>query len=150
MSTRPGSIATLHFFTKLFIQCEAYRDNHSANSSFNSAAHINNSPTNCSLVSTSSDITTRNLYIESLEESLAAAREYVAKEHTSTPDKPYPAAPLCTELDAQRKQFDLIMKKNSALLVAMAKGNGGGGSRGSGGSSSSGGGSDSGGNRCCD
>jgi hypothetical protein len=38
------------------------------------------------------------------------------------------------ELDAQRKQFDLIMKQNSSLLAAMAKGNGGGGGGGSGGS----------------
>jgi hypothetical protein len=40
------------------------------------------------------------------------------------------------ELDAQRKQFSLIMKQNSALLVAMAKGNG----RGDGGGSGGGGG----------
>jgi hypothetical protein len=50
------------------------------------------------------------------------------------------------ELDAQCKQFDLIMKQNSALLVAMAKGNGvgggsGGGDGGSGGSGGSGDGS---------
>ncbi len=84
-------------------------------------AHINDIPTNRSLVSTSSDITTRDLYIESPEELLAAAQEYVAKECTSTPDKPDPAALLCMELDAQFKQFDLIMKHNSALLVAMVK-----------------------------
>jgi hypothetical protein len=128
---------TLKFFTKLFAQNKAYGDDHVVNSGFNSAAHINNIPTNCSLVPTSSDITTRDLYIESLKESLAAALEYVAKERTPTPDKPDPAALLCMELDAQRKQFDLIMKQNSALLAAMAKGNGGGGG---GGSGSSGGG----------
>jgi hypothetical protein len=46
------------------------------------------------------------------------------------------------ELDAQQKQFDLIMKQNSALLVAMTKGSGGGGgsSGGSGGGSGGGGG----------
>jgi hypothetical protein len=69
---------TLQFFTKLFCQRKAYRDDHEANSGFYSAAHINNIPTNCSLVSTSSDFTTRNLYIKSHKESLAAAREYVA------------------------------------------------------------------------
>ncbi len=114
-----------------------------ANSSYDSAVHINNIPTNCSLVSTSSDITTRNLYIESIEELLVAAQEYVAKERAPTPDKPDPAALLCTELDAQCKQFDLIMKQNSTFLVAMAKDNGGGGSGGGGGGSGGGGG-----NRC--
>jgi hypothetical protein len=140
---------TRQFSTKLFAQRNAYRDGRAANSSFDSAAHINNIPTNCSLVPTSSDITTRDLYIESLKESLAAAREYVAKECTPTPDKPDPLALLCTKLDAQR-QFDLIMKQNSALLVAMAKGNnsgGGEGSCGGGGGGGSGGGGVGSGNR---
>jgi uncharacterized membrane protein YgcG len=138
---------TLLFFTKLFAQRNAYRDDHVVNSGFDSAAHINDIPTNRSLVSTSSDFTTRDLYIESLEESLAAA-----KEPAFTPDKPDPADLLRMELDAQCKQFDLIMKQNSALLPAMvmAKGNsggsGGGGGGGSGRSGSSGGGS----NRCRD
>jgi hypothetical protein len=91
---------TLQSFTKLFAQCKAYRDNHAANSSFDSAAHINDIPTNRGIVSTFSDITTRDLYIESLKELLASAQEYVAKERTPTPDKPDPAALLCTELDA--------------------------------------------------
>jgi hypothetical protein len=65
----------LQFFSKLFTQCKAYKDNRATNSGFDSAAHINNIPTNCSLVSTSSDFTTHNLNIESLEESLAAVRE---------------------------------------------------------------------------
>jgi hypothetical protein len=56
------------------------------------------------------------------------------------------------ELDAQRKQFDLIMKQNSALLAAMAKGNGGGdnGCGGDGGSGVGFGGGGGGGNRRCD
>jgi hypothetical protein len=111
----------LRFFTEPFAQRKAYGDNRMANSSFDSAAHINNIPTNCSLVSTSSDFTTCNLYIESLEESLAAAQEYVAKECAPTLDKPDPADLLRMELDAQCKQFDLFMKQNSALLAAMAK-----------------------------
>ncbi len=147
---------TLQFFTKSFAQHKTYRDDHAANSSFDSAAHINNIPTNCSLVSTSSDFTTCNLYIESLEESLVAA-QYIAKECAPTLDKPDPADLLCTELDAQRKQFNLIIKQNSALLGAMAKGNsggdcssgsgsgGGGGGRGGGGSGGGGGGGGSGG-----
>ncbi len=43
------------------------------------------------------------------------------------------------ELDAQCKQFDLIMKQNSALLAAMAKGNGGSGNGGGGGGGGGGG-----------
>ncbi len=59
-----------------------------------------------------------------------------------------------TELDAQRKQFDLIMKQHSALLAVMAKGNGssggsGGGGSGGGGGGGGGGGSGGGGNRRC-
>ena len=78
----------------------------------------------------------RNLYIESLEESLAAARKYVAKEQAPAAVTD-PTAPLCAELEAQRKQFDLIMKQNANLLTAMAKNGvsgGGGGGGGSGGS----------------
>ncbi len=91
---------TLQFFIKLVAQCKAYGDDCTANSSFDNVAHINNIPTDCSLVSTSSNITTRDLYIKSLEESLAAAQEYVAKECTPTPKKLDPAALLHTELDA--------------------------------------------------
>ncbi len=116
---------TLQFFTKLFAQRKAYGDNHAGNSSFDSAAHINDIPTDCSLVSTSSDVTTHDLYIESLEESLAAAWEYVAKECTPTPDKPDPANLLHIEIDTQLKQFKLIMQQNSTLQAAMARGNGG-------------------------
>jgi uncharacterized membrane protein YgcG len=130
---------TLQFFTKLFAQYKAYGDNCAANSGFDDVAHINNIPTNCSLVFTSSDFTTHDLYIESLEESLATAREYVAKERAPTPDKPDPENLLHIELDTQQKQFELVMQQNSALLAAMAKGNGGGGS-GGGGSGGSGGG----------
>jgi hypothetical protein len=147
---------TLQFFTKLFSQRKAYKDDHASNSSFDSAAHINDNPTNRSLVSTSSDFTTRNLYIESLKASLAAEWEYVAKECAPTPDKLDPADLLHMELDAQCKQFDFIMKRNSTLLAAMAKGNGGSGGcsggrgGGSSGSGGGGGGGGSGGNRCRD
>ncbi len=143
---------TLQFFTKCFAQRNAYGDNCVANSGFDCVAHTNNIPANCSLVATSSDFTTRDLYIESLKEFLAAAREYVAKEHTPTLDKLDPVDLLRTELDTHCKQFDLIMKQNSAFLAAMAKGNcgrggGGGGGRGVSGGGYSGGSS---GNRCHD
>jgi hypothetical protein len=144
-------LRTLQSCTILFAQRKAYRDDRAANSSFGSVAHINNIPTNRSLVSTTSDFTTHDLYIESLEESLAAAREYV-KECAPTPDKLDPADLLCMELDSQRKQFDLIMRTNSALLAAMAKANGGGGGSGGGGNGGSGSSGSCGGssNRRCD
>jgi hypothetical protein len=108
--------------------------------------HINNITTNRSLVSTSNDFTTCDLYIESLKESPAAAREYVAKERTPTLDKPDPANLLCIELDTQSKQFKLIMQQNSALQAATTKVNGGSGGGGGGGrGGGSGGGSRSGG-----
>ncbi len=88
------------FLHQFFAQRKTYGDNCAPNSGFVSAAHINDIPTNCSLVSTSSDFTTRDLYIESLKESLAAAREYVAKECAPTPDKPDQANLLRIELDA--------------------------------------------------
>ncbi len=151
-----NSSALLQFFTKLFAQRKASGDDHAANNGFDSTAHINDIPTDRSLVSTSSDVTTHNLYIESLEESLAAAWEYVVKERAPTPDKPDPENLLRIELDGQQKQFELIMQQNSALLAAMTKGNGGGGggSDGSSGSSgcggSHGGGGGGGGNKCHD
>ena len=66
MDANKSWMHTLQYFTKLFAQRKAYGDNQAANSNFDSAAHINNILTNCSIVSTTSDITTRNLYIKSL------------------------------------------------------------------------------------
>jgi hypothetical protein len=60
---------------------------------------MNNILTNHSIVSTTSDITTRDIYIKSLRESLVVAQEYVAKERTPAPDKLDPAALLHTELN---------------------------------------------------
>jgi hypothetical protein len=82
-----------------------------------------------SVITTASNLT-RDLYVESLEESLAALRDYMAK------DTPAPAAPttitdqvtlLRNNLDAQRKQFQLVMEQNTKLLVALSKGGGSGG-----------------------
>ncbi len=130
---------TLQFFTKLFTQKKAYGDDSAANSGFDSAVHINDIPSNHSLVSTANDFTTPKLYIESLKEPFVAAWEYVAKECAPTLDKPDPADPLRTGLDTHRKQFHLIMKQISALLAVMAKGIGGGGGGSGGGSGGSGG-----------
>ena len=83
-----------------------------------------------------SEITTCDLYIESLEESLAAAREHMSKA-PDTPNSPDPMAMLRAELEAQRKQYEIVMKQNSDLLTTMAQ-NGGGSGGGSGGSGGSG------------
>ena len=81
-------------------------------------------PSDRTIASTNSsgDNTSRDLYIESLEESLAIAREYVAK----TPGTNNTATPtdferMTAEMDAQRKQFETLMKQNSDLVAALAK-----------------------------
>jgi hypothetical protein len=81
-----------------------------------------------------SKITTRDLYIESLEELLAVAREYVTKV-PNIPIAPDLIVMLCAELNAQRKQFELIMKQISDLLTNMAQNGGGNGGGGGGGGS---------------
>jgi hypothetical protein len=142
---------TLQHFTQLYAQQKAYGDNHGANSRFDSMVNIYNIPSNQSIASTApSEITTRDLYIESLEESLAAAREYVTKvpntpiaPEPNTPIAPDPMAMLRTELNAQQKQFKLIMKQNLDLLTNMAQN--GGGNGGGGGDSGGGGGDNEGG-----
>jgi hypothetical protein len=127
---------TLQHFTQLYTQQNAYGDNRAANSGFDSMANIYNVPSDRTMASTApSKITTRDLYIESLEELLAAACEYVTKV-PNTPIAPDPMAMLCAELDAQQKQFELIMKQNLDLLTNMARNGGGnryGGSGGGGG-----------------
>ncbi len=76
-------MTTLQFFANLYAQRKVDGNDCAANSKFDSAARVHEYPpdrSNCTLASTTSDLTTRDLYIESLEESLVAAREYVAKE----------------------------------------------------------------------
>ncbi len=69
----------LTHFTNLYALCKAYGNDRAAKSGFESAAHVRNMSTSRSVVTTESNITP-NLYLESLEESLAAVREYAAKE----------------------------------------------------------------------
>ena len=73
---------------------------------------------------------------------LLCVLRYVAKEQ-APPTVTDPMAPLCAELEAQRKQFDLIMKQNADLLTAtkngLSGGSGGGGGGGGGGSGRNGG-----------
>ncbi len=56
----------------LYALRKAYGDNRAANSGFESAAHIQKKSLGHSVITTESDLT-RDLYIKSLEESLAAA-----------------------------------------------------------------------------
>jgi uncharacterized membrane protein YgcG len=135
---------TLQHLTQLYAQQKAYGDDHAANSGFDSMANIYNVPSNQSMASTApSKITTCNLYIESLEELLAVACKYVTKV-PNTPIAPDPITMQRAELDAQRKQFKLIMKQNLDLLTNMAQ-NGGGNGGGGGGGGGSGGGENEGG-----
>jgi hypothetical protein len=128
---------TLTHFTDLYALRKAYGNNRVTNSSFESAAHVRENSLGHSVITTESDLT-RDLYVESLEESLAAAREYVAKD-TAARAAPPPANEQLTllrnDLNAQRKQFELVMEQNSKLLADFSKGGKGGGGRGGSGSS---------------
>ncbi len=75
----------------------------------------------------------RDLYIESLEESLAAAWEYCAlgaNTRTLVPLAVNSLTLLQTELAEQRKQVSEVMAQNASHMVALSKGGGGGGSGG--------------------
>ncbi len=70
---------TLDHFSKLFAQRKVYGNNRAANSIFESAATMFDVPSDRTFVTSKSNgnFTTRNLYIKSLEESLALARNYM-------------------------------------------------------------------------
>jgi hypothetical protein len=97
---------TLAHFTELFSLRKAYGNDRAANSGFESPAHVRDHSSTCSIITanTESDLTC-DLYIESLEESLAAAREqYALDAITRTPVPPAfdPLTLLQTELVEQR------------------------------------------------
>jgi hypothetical protein len=110
----------LTHFTDLYALHKAYGHDRAANSGFESAAHVRENSSGHSVITTESNIT-RDLYVESLEESLVAACEYVAKNMAARAAPP-PANEqltlLCNDLDAQCKQFKLVMEQNSKLLAA--------------------------------
>ncbi len=63
----------------------------------------------------SGEFTSRDLNIESLEESLVIARENVATAPEMMPAMAPAANPfttMCAEMDAQRKQFKIQLKQN--------------------------------------
>ena len=75
---------TLAHFTELFSLRKAYGDDRAANSGFESAAHIRDHSSAHSIITatTESDLT-RDLYIESLEESLTVACHQPLTPHAS-------------------------------------------------------------------
>jgi hypothetical protein len=103
---------TLTHFMDLYALRKAYGNDRAFNSAFKSATHIRENSLDHSIITTESDLT-RDLYVESLEESLAAACKYVAKD-TSARALPPPANEQLTllrnDLDPQRKQFKLVME----------------------------------------
>jgi hypothetical protein len=72
----------------------------------------------------SGDFTLRDLYIKSLEESLALACNYVTNAPTTAPALTPVVDPMATlrlDMDAQYKQFELPFKQNLDLVAAFAK-----------------------------
>jgi hypothetical protein len=140
---------TLAHSTDLFSLCKAYGDNKAANSGFKSTAHVRDHSSACSVITTNTESDfTRDLYIESLEESLMAAQEHCVTDATTcSPVPPVfdPLALLQTKLAEQRKQVLEVMAQNAKLTAALSKGGGGGNGRGGGGGRGKGGGGDNGG-----
>jgi hypothetical protein len=139
---------TLAHFTDLLSLRKAYGNDKAANSGFESAANFRDHASTRS-VTTSNTISdfTHDLYIESLEESLAAAWDYCASDATTRTPVP-PAFDttmlLRTELAEQRKQVAEVMAQNATLMAALSKGGRAGDGEGDGGGRSKGGGSNKG------
>jgi hypothetical protein len=117
---------TLDHFSKPFAQCKAYGSNRAANNRFKSAAAMFDVPSDHTFATSKSngDFTARDLYIESLEESLALAHNYMTNAPTTAAALTAVVNPLATlrlELDAQCKQFELLLKQNLNLVAAFAK-----------------------------
>jgi hypothetical protein len=108
--------------------CErkTYGNDRTANSGFKSAATMYNVPSDRTITMTKSsgDFTSCDLYIESLKESLALAHDYVTNAPTRAPAPTPVVDPMATlhlDMEAQRKQFELLLKQNSDLVTAFAK-----------------------------
>ncbi len=112
---------TLDHFPKLFAQRKAYGDDRAANSGFESAATMFNVPSDRTFSTSKSngDFTSRDLYIKSLEETLALARNNMTNAPTMAPVPTPVVDPLTTlhlDIDTQHKQFDLLLKHNLDLI----------------------------------
>ncbi len=87
---------------------------------------MNDVPSNHTIATTkrSSDFTSRDLYIKSLEESLALACDYLTNAPMTAPAPTPVVDPLATlhlNMEAQGKPFELLLKQNSDLVTAFAK-----------------------------
>ncbi len=106
---------TLAHFTDLFSLRKAYGNDKTANSGFKSTAHVRDHSSARSVITpnTKSDFT-RDLYIESLEESLVAAQGHTDAA-TCSPVPPVfdPLMLLQTELAEQHKQVLEVMAQNA-------------------------------------
>ncbi len=128
----------LSHFTELFSLHKAYGNDKAANSRFESTAHVRDHSSTRSVTTANTGINfTCDLYIKSLEESLAVAREYCTSDTTTcipVPPAFNPLTLLQTKLAEQRKQVLEVMVQNASLMAALSKGGGGGdGGGGSGG-----------------
>jgi hypothetical protein len=117
---------TLDHFSNLFAQCKAYGNDRAANSGFEIAATILDVPSNRTFVTSKSngDFSARDLYIESLEESLALPCDYITNASTMAPAPTPVVDPMTTlllDMDAQCKQFKLLLRQNLDLVTAFAK-----------------------------
>ncbi len=68
----------------------------------------------------SGDFTSRDLYIESLKESLALACNYVTNTPTTAPAPTpvvNPMATLCLNMEVQCKQFELLLKQICTMFA---------------------------------
>ena len=113
---------TLDHFSLLYANHKAYGDDHASSSGFESVATMYNVPSGCTIATTTSsgDTASRDLYIESLEESLDIAREYVAKiPGTNSSATPTEIEQMRVEMEAQCKQFEVLIKQNSDLVTAL-------------------------------
>jgi hypothetical protein len=117
---------TLDHLSKLFAQRKAYGNNHATNSRFESAAAMYNIPSNRTITTakSSGDFTLHDLYIKTLEESLALACNYVTNAPTTAPALTpvvNPMVTLCLKMKALCKQLNHLLEKNLDLVAAFTK-----------------------------
>jgi hypothetical protein len=117
---------TLDHFSNLFAQCKAYGNDRAANSGFEIAATIFDIPSGHTFATSKSNGNSSacDLYIESLKESLALAREYMTNASITAPAPTPVIDPMTTlrlDMDAQRKQFKLLLRQNLDLVAGFVK-----------------------------
>jgi hypothetical protein len=113
-------------FSKLFAQRKAYGNDRTAKSGFESAATMYDVPSDRTIATTKSsgDFILHDLYIESLKESLALACNFMTNAPTMAPALTPVVNPMATlrlNMEAQCKQFELLLKQNLDLVTVFAK-----------------------------